>query len=257
MKTLEENKDLKSQIGVLEQQVNQMRNEQDEFIQIASHDLQAPLRKLSSFTDLLLSKFPLAANEEILHYKTKIDSCISQMRELLDKLTTLSEVTSSRVEFQPCDLNLVLKKVLNEMAEGIKINNVAITTSELPIIEGISNQFYELFKNLLQNAILYRKKDQSANICIQSRQIENEEQFLLKYSPNTYYQIEIIDNGIGIDEELLGKVFQPFVRLHGKSEYPGHGLGLTICKRIVENHKGILTVESNNNGSRFIIFLPK
>ena len=244
----------------LREELSKIRITQDEFIQLASHDLHAPLRKLTSFSDLLISKIPVEEKAALSKYIEKMEGSVDQMRELLDRLITLSQVSlhKSDAEFQSCDLNAILKNVYDDLNKEMKLNNAEITIQKLPVIDGIPSQLYIMFRNIIENALLYKNKSQLVNISIQSTQIENTEQFLLSNSNNTaYFKISINDNGIGIDKEYLGKLFQPFIRLQGKSDYPGYGLGLAICKRIVDNHFGEINAISDANGSRFIIILPQ
>jgi signal transduction histidine kinase len=116
-----------------------------------------------------------------------------------------------------------------------------------------------LFKNLIENAAKFRKREGKAAINIRSEELAKDEQSHLKLpAGERYYKITVEDNGIGFDQQWAQKIFEPFVRLHGKSEFPGNGLGLAISKRIAENHKGIIYAESQKDiGSRFIVILPQ
>ena len=136
---------------------------------------------------------------------------------------------------------------------------ISIVTSSLPVIEGDSLQYKQLFRNILVNAIRFSKKDILPVVEIKSEPTGREE--VKKFNldeDKVYFRITVSDNGIGFRQEYAEVIFNPFVRLNGKSEYPGNGIGLAICKKIVENHRGIIYAEGDENtGTRFVIILPQ
>jgi signal transduction histidine kinase len=152
----------------------------------------------------------------------------------------------------------VTKKLLNESDAVIKEKKAVITLSGLPSIEADKGQCRQLLKSILDNALLFSKKDTPPVIDISSFELDNEEKNRLDLDPDkTYYKTVVSDNGIGFSPEDAGNIFNPFVRLHGKS-FPGNGLGLAIAKRIVDNHRGIIYAEAEENiGARFIFILPE
>lgn len=228
----------------------------EEFLHLAAHDLHAPLRKLISFTDLLISKLPTDAGNAIKPYKEKIEHSVTEMRGIVNRLALYSSLDCPKETFEPVDLNNIVHQVLAGMNEEIPPSTTT-NIDQLPTIDAIPTQIKELFRQLFQNAFLYRNKASAVNIMVKSIELANGEQFLHDHSnPGHYYKIEVIDNGIGINTENMDKIFQPFTRLQGKSEYPGHGFGLAISKKIIANHKGAISVESDENGSTFILILP-
>jgi signal transduction histidine kinase len=152
-----------------------------------------------------------------------------------------------------------VQEALQELPAAIKEKQAVIATLTLPVIEGNRDQFRLLFKNLLENSIKFSKKDRAPQINIDSAILTAEEKRELDLDDNLpYYRIEIDDNGIGFKTENAQKIFHPFVRLHGKSQFPGNGIGLAICRKIMEIHHGIIYAEGRENeGSRFILILPE
>jgi hypothetical protein len=235
---------------------------------MAAHDLETPLRKLSVFIDRLTTKYAdISQNdEESKEWITRINGCITDMRSLIDGLSELVDVTADSMKPGPCDISEIVKELLQELDAVIKEKKAVITASHLPIIQGDEIQLKQLFKNIIGNAIRFSKKNISPEIHINSRRLTGEENNLLNLpQAKQYYKIEISDNGIGFKQEYAQKIFQPFVRLNGKSAFTGNGLGLAICKRIADNHQGILFAESlsadeagmEKTGTRFTLIIPE
>jgi light-regulated signal transduction histidine kinase (bacteriophytochrome) len=231
-----------------------------EFIDIAVHDLQAPLRKLSVLIDRLTTKYTEVSQNDIQaqEWLIRINGCITDMRSLIDGLSELAGVTADTMKWGPCDISEVVKEVLLELDPEIKEKKAVIIESPLPIIEGDEIQLKQLFKNVLENAIRFSKKNISPEIDIRWYKLTDEEKNISALEQTKqYHKIEISDNGIGFRQEYVQKIFQPFVRLNGKSAFAGNGLGLAVCKRIVDNHQGILFAESMDTGSRFTLIIPE
>jgi light-regulated signal transduction histidine kinase (bacteriophytochrome) len=231
-----------------------------EFIDIAVHDLQAPLRKLSVFIEKLTAKYTDVSQNDVQtqEWLTRINGCITDMRSLIDGLSELAGVTTDSMKPGPCDISEIVKEVLQELDPVIKEKKAVIIESPLPIIEGDEVQLKQLFKNVLENAIRFSKKNISPKIEIRCFGLTDEEKNISALQQTKqYYKMEISDNGIGFKQEYAQKIFQPFVRLNGKSAFAGNGLGLVICKRVVDNHQGILFAEGMDTGSRFILIIPE
>ena len=235
------------------------KDQVSDFVEAAAHDLHAPLRKLSILIDRVFTKhaeqFPADAKE----YVTRINRCIEEMRLLIDGMTELAKAEVHAFAFVDCDLNIIIQQTLDVLNEEIKEKNAKIEVNPLPVIKGNHVQYQQLFKNLLENAIKFSRKDVSPAICISCEAMKRDEKFFFKLPLNKeYYKIEISDNGIGFNQVNAEKIFEPFVRLHSKSEYEGSGLGLSICKKIADNHDGIIYAEGEENkGSRFTLILPE
>ncbi|MDB5199605.1 MAG: hypothetical protein JWO92_1568 [Chitinophagaceae bacterium] len=252
-------KHLETELQKATETLTEYKKQQEEFILMASHDLQAPLRKLSTFVERLIFKFKEASGEEAKSYIDRIQLTVKSMRAMIDSLAALSNITEAEDDFQKCDLNDLLQKNLDDIRVIVPENNAEITWSSLPVIEGNCTQLKHLFLNLISNSIKFQKKDTSLQIKINSEKINEEEKKILGLSADKiYHKIEIADNGIGFEEQYSEKIFQPFQRLHGKSDYEGNGLGLAICKKIMEKHHGIIYAKgSKDSGARFILILPE
>jgi hypothetical protein len=231
--------------------------EYSDLIDLAVHDLDAPLRKLTLLVGMLTNK--LAADKDTQSYIERIENCVGDMRSLVDDLSILGKISSHEMEPTLCNMDTIIQQALQDLPATIKEKKAVITALSLPEIEGDQRQFRSLFKNLLENAIKFNKKDTSPEIHIQSSVLTSKEKNDLSLgSERLYYKIEINDNGIGFKSEHAEKIFQPFVRLHGKSQFSGNGIGLAICKKIMDIHHGIIYAEGRENlGSRFVLILPE
>ena len=160
-------------------------------------------------------------------------------------LLNYSRIESKGEEFRPTPLDDVVRDVISDMEVGIREAAAQVSVGPLPMVTGDPNQLRQLFQNLVGNAIKYRQTETPTVVEVSGEQNEGKCRILVK------------DNGIGFDEKYLDKVFQPFQRLHGRDVYPGLGIGLAICRKIVERHHGTITAESTpGEGSTFIITLP-
>jgi len=235
------------------------KQDYEQFIHFAAHDLDSPLRKLSTFVARLGTKYKEVNDEDIKTYLARIENCVEEMRSVIDSLQKLSLVSSEKTTVQNCDLKKIVEKTLNNLQEEIKERKTDFQTGDLPVIQGNENQFLLLFKNIFDNSIKFSRGDQSLTVQILSAVLSKEEKLKFNLSGETvYYKIFIMDNGRGFEQEQAEDIFKPFVRLHGKSEIPGTGLGLSICKKIVENHHGFIYAEGfKNSGSRFVLILPQ
>ena len=250
-----------NKIEQLSLELEDYKKNYSEFIDIAVHDLQAPLRKLSVFIEKLTAKYTDVSQNDVQaqEWLTRIHGCITDMRLLIDGLSELAGVTTDSMKPGSCDISEIVKEILQELGPVIKEKKAVIIESPLPIIEGDEVQLKQLFKNVLENAIRFSKKNISPEIDIRWCKLTDEEKNISALQQTKqYYKIEISDNGIGFKQEYAQKIFQPFVRLNGKSAFAGNGLGLAICKRIVDNHQGILYAEGiENTGTRFTLIIPE
>ena len=230
-----------------------------DFLDHSSHDLNAPLRRLSVFVDRLTEKPENLDPEEIQTIVSRIKRTVSGMQNLIESITELSKVTINVNQYVPCELSLIIKKIIQSLQNSIKEKNAEITINDMPVIEGDPEQLEKLFRNLIVNSLQFNKHDVPVQISIKSGIVENEEKRLYNLPNNkSYSKIEISDNGSGFKIEYANKIFQPFVRLHAKTEHSGPGLGLSVCKKIIDNHHGIIFAEGNENlGAQFIVILPK
>ena len=232
--------------------------EKEEFIYIAAHELKAPLRKITTFSERLIEKYQNNLNEEALGYLKRIENNVASMQSLIDDLSALSQIEAN-VDFAKCDVDILINEVLKESAVLIEENNAQIESTALPCLECNPKLLKEVFKNLIDNSIKFQPKGQNAQIRIESQLLTGEEKTRLRLpADRVYYKITFADNGIGFEQENASKVFKAFQRLNGKSEYAGNGLGLAICKKIIDMHKGLLYANGNiNAGCLFVLILPQ
>ncbi|MDB5245729.1 MAG: hypothetical protein JWQ40_123 [Segetibacter sp.] len=238
-------------------ELEKTNNQLKEFAYAASHDLQEPLRKITTFINMIteVEKDELTDKSKIIFHKV---ICASErMNLLISDLFVLSQISNYDDSIEETDLNVILEKVTEDLSLEIEQSKAIIHKSNLSTIHGITRQIQQLFQNLLSNAIKYAKKEVAPVIYIKHELVKPNEQLLDDLEPLTaYHKISFVDNGIGFNQEYSQKIFQMFYRLHGRSEYSGTGIGLAICKRIAENHKGIIKVESEEGtGSRFDVYL--
>lgn len=247
---------------ILENKVKELdrsNKELEEFAYIASHDLQEPLRKITSFSERLKEKLPSNLEPDVQLYLNRMLAATENMRTLIDNLLEFSRTSRNREPFSKVDLNTVVAEVKADLELKIEETNAQIQSGKLPVIDGIPMQMRQLFTNLFTNAIKFRKPEQPPRIAVSARTLSEEEIESHHLKPNTkYYLLTVSDQGIGFDQEYAEKIFQIFQRLHGKAEYPGSGIGLAICKKIVDNHLGVLYAEGlSGKGATFNIILPE
>jgi signal transduction histidine kinase len=222
---------------------------------IASHDLQEPLRKIITFSRLVMDRF-LGGIPEALQYMNKVISSSERMRNLINDLLSYSRL-AEKPRFHICNLNQLLQETMADLEVAVKEKNARIQVSQLPAIEAIPDQMRQLFQNLVSNALKFSKRDTPPVIKIWS---ELTDQRSLTGNPavkGAWCRIYIADNGIGFNEMYLDKIFHMFQRLHGKGEYDGTGIGLTIVKKIIQKHNGLISAESKEGeGATFVLVLP-
>lgn len=226
------------------QALTRSNRELENFAYVASHDLQAPLRHISSYVDLISDTVIQNASPEVKKWFKYILDGTATMKALIDGLLAYSRVRGDKREFINVDLNAIVEKVsmyLKSLDSSAKIEWM-----HLPNVKGSEMHLQQLFQNLLQNAVKYRRKDVSPVIKISCEEHTD------------YYQVSVSDNGIGIDPTHFEKIFQLFQRLHTREQYEGTGLGLALCRKIVELHGGKIWLESApGQGATFFITLNK
>ncbi|MCI9846463.1 CHASE3 domain-containing protein [Flavobacterium pectinovorum] len=240
-------------------QLEKSNKELASFNHVASHDLQEPLRKIQTFISRISETDRAAISDNAKEYLIKIETSAKRMRVLIDDLLLFSKTNTTKKEFIKSDLNELLENSKSELAVILDEKKGTIKVSKLPKLHVIPYQIEQLFINLIGNSLKYSQPEIAPQIVIRCEKIlSNEIPELIDQPFKKFYKITFTDNGMGFDPQFKDNIFVLFQRLHSKTDYPGTGIGLAICKKIVENHKGYITADSKpNEGSVFTIFLPE
>jgi signal transduction histidine kinase len=251
-RTMEESLDKKMQ------ELSRSNRELEEFAYAASHDLQEPLRKIATFSDRLREKYKTQLHGEGEMYLTRMNASAENMRLLINALLDFSRITQTQAPFAQVSLSLMVKHVLSDLELKIEETSCVVSIGVLPVVDAIATHMKQLFLNLITNAIKFRKTGVPPVISITTLKPTQDEITSHGLSPIcTYHKIVVSDNGIGFEPQYANRIFQVFQRLHGKAEYPGSGVGLAICKKIMEHHKGAIYAESKNGeGAVFNLLIP-
>lgn len=228
------------------------------FNHVASHDLQEPLRKIQTFISRIYDRENDHLSPQGRDYLERIQVAAKRMRVLIDDLLLFSRTNKVEKVYERTQLDSLLEQAIQELTQQIEETKANIQAEPLPELVIIPFQIQQLFINLIANSIKYSKPDVPPKIKIKSEVINsNDYGDLIKDQNKIFYKIDVIDNGLGFEQEYAEAIFTLFYRLHNNSDYPGTGIGLAICKKIVENHKGYIMAESMpGEGTTFSIFLP-
>lgn len=230
---------------VYTERLEQSNRDLQEFAYVASHDLQEPLRKVQAFSDRLATKYTHVLDESGRDYLKRMRDASQRMQALINDLLSLSRVATRAQPFVDINLNTMIEEVLSDLENQIERAKGRVEVGELPNIEADPTQIHQLLQNLISNALKFHTHERHPVINV-SAKIEG-----------TTCQISVADNGIGFDIQYLDRIFKPFQRLHSREEYEGSGMGLAICRRIVERHSGTITATSTpGEGTTFIVVLP-
>jgi PAS domain S-box-containing protein len=254
----EEIKQMADELMRYNKELERSNKELESFTFVASHDLQEPLRKIQTFLNLINEKEQEVLSDTSKTYLRRTINAAGQMQQLIIDLLAWSRTTGSGEHFKKTNLNAILQHVKNELKEIIEVKKARIESTELPELNGIPFQFQQFFTNMISNSLKFSKPDVSPHIFISSEIVDGQD--LKNLNGNThkkYHRISFTDNGIGFETKFNDKIFDLFQRLHSKNEYSGTGIGLSICKKIIENHQGIITAHGEQGkGATFIIYLP-
>ncbi|MDB5250991.1 MAG: response regulator [Flaviaesturariibacter sp.] len=237
-----------------------INEELDRFAYVASHDLQEPLRKIMVFSDVLAMKLQGKVEPDVQNSLDKIVKASDRMQKLINDLLKFSRHASGTEDFKNVDLNELVAEVVSDLEADIQRKEARVSFEALPVIQAIPSQLRQLFQNLIGNALKFSRPDTAPIVEIRSEVIENMKSTNSQglTTARTFHRISISDNGIGFDGKYADDIFVVFKRLHSYHEFEGSGIGLSICKKIVDKHKGTITAHSTlNEGATFVITLPE
>ena len=250
-------KDLNQQLLSNIARLESANNDLDRFAFMASHDLQEPLRKIRTFIDLLYVKNKHILDDYAQTQINRIQNAAERMQRLINDILAFSKISTQNESFISSDLNIVVKEVLEDMELVIRDKKAQVIVGNLPMLYVNPGLMRPLFYNLIDNALKYSKKDESPVIYIRT---EDRPVISSNGNPekqNKFCRILIEDNGIGFDQKYAEQIFDMFRRLHVNVEFAGTGIGLALCKKIVEKHMGFISAQSKiDKGSTFIVSLP-
>jgi len=263
-KEIEERKKSEEQVTQLNLQlldnIHQLKatnEELDNFAYIASHDLQEPLRKIRTFSDMLMKKFGEEISESAAEYLEKIDRSSKRMQQLIDDILSFSRFSANSDAFKLTDLNEIAEQVLSDLELAIQDKKAKVSIVELPTLPVVPSMFRQLFQNLITNSLKFSKPDIPPMIEIKTATVKG--MMIPGIKPNMikdeFHTITVTDNGIGFEEKYADMIFVIFKRLQNNKK--GTGIGLAICKKIADKHNGYIYAESKlNEGSTFTIAVP-
>jgi len=247
----ERTKDLKE----ANQQLTHYNEQLEEFAYAASHDMKEPLRKILFYNNHLSETASSKLTEKEREYLNRSINAAKRMAGLIDDLLEYSKASSVSKNFEAVDLNEIIDEIALAHKDVMEQTKASLHFSSLPIVSAIPFQIRQLFDNLITNALKYHYPGRKPEIVITATQTTNENISDLDRE-KTYYKISVCDNGIGFEEEYSEKIFELFQRL-GSTKYSGTGVGLALCKKIVQNHQGTIKASGRiNEGACFDIFLP-
>jgi PAS domain S-box-containing protein len=244
MTDISDRKQSEEKLEALAGELERSNKELEQFAHIASHDLQEPLRKIQAFGNMLVTKNSDKLDEQGKDYILRIQNAAKRMSELIRDLLKYSRVATRAEPLETVDLEEAVMEVIADLEIRIKRSGANVEVLELPVVKAVKSQMRQLFQNIISNALKFHGEEQP-RIRIRSQFTDDNCQMFVE------------DNGIGFDEAYVDRIFMPFPRLHGRSAYEGTGMGLAICRKIVERHGGSIIAKSKpGKGSTFIITLP-
>lgn len=231
--------------------------ELQDFASVASHDLQEPLRKVQAFGDRLKIKYAAVLDDQGRDYLERIQNAARRMQTLINDLLTFSRVTTKAQPFVPTNLSTATREVVSDLEVRIEQVKGQVDIGPMPTIEADPLQIRQLMQNLIGNALKYHKPEEPPMVKVTSHPIQGTETTRPGEPSREFCQITVEDNGIGFEEIYSERIFTIFQRLHGRSEYEGTGVGLAVCRKIVERHGGSISARSTpGKGSTFLVTLP-
>lgn len=243
------------ELRLYSEELSRSNRELEDFAFVASHDLQEPLRKIQAFGDRLEASFSQNLGEQGLDYMKRMRNAAQRMSHLINDLLDFSRINTRGRDFTTTDLTDIINCALDDLEIAVQESNAEINVGNLPVIQADSSQLSQLFLNLLSNSLKFRVPDITPVITITAA--VHQPNIMQQAICPDWYVITLTDNGIGFAKEYSEKIFTPFQRLHGRSEYKGTGIGLAVCRRIVERHRGVIYASGEPGvGATFTLILP-
>jgi light-regulated signal transduction histidine kinase (bacteriophytochrome) len=241
----------------MNRQLNESRDENRQYQHISSHNLQEPLRKIRMFSSMLIDAAEAKDTERAKYLSLKINASTQKFSMMIKDLSDFSELKDT--SFEPVDLNKIISDVRVQLKSELEEKNAELSVAEIPVIQAVPFQMEQLFYHLIHNSIKFAKKDESPLIDIQAKVLSREE--IIKVIPTArgieFLEILMEDNGIGIEKSQLENIFDMFSQLPYDKTQMGRGIGLSYCRKIIRNHNGIITAQSESGkGTRLRIILP-
>jgi len=248
MMDVTERRQAEAKLAVYATRLERSNRELQDFASVASHDLQEPLRKIRAFGDRLAAKWGVALGDSGGDYIRRMQSAAGRMQTLINDLLMFSRVESKARPFVEVDLGVVAREVVADLEVQIEQAGATVDVGRLPVVEADPLQMRQLLQNLIGNSLKYRREGTKPAVKVYGEVAEDG-------GPTRRILVE--DNGIGFDEKYLDRIFTVFQRLHGRTEYEGTGIGLAVCRKIVERHGGSITARSApQEGATFVVTLP-
>ena len=251
-----EMKSLNTELLAKNRQLQITNEELDSFNFITSHDLQEPVRKIRTFISIIEETDYDKLSEKSKHNFQRMQAASIRIQDLLQDLLTYSQLNEKNLEVINVDLNEVVGKVKEKLSAQLANTNAVIHNGQLPKVKGVAFQMEQLFEQLISNSLKYKRPEVAPEIKIAHSIISKQNAISGTLLQDNYHKISVSDNGLGFEQEQERKIFELFTQLHNK-EYGGTGIGLTICKKIVQNHNGLIQARGKpNEGAVFEIYLP-
>ena len=246
------NDDLEKKVKERTAELEWKNRELREFTSIASHDLQEPLRKIKLFGDLVQQELSGVLTDKAHDYLERMNKAAGRMQRLIKSVLSYSHTSPRKTPFERVDLRSIVEVIANDLLPEEEGLTPVFEITDLPVIDADPVQMHQLFQNLLANAVHYHKKNQAPMIKVSSRIPESDDR-----QNNCTCELIVEDNGIGFDMTYADRIFLPFERLHARNKFKGTGMGLAICRKITELHRGkIVAYSTPGEGSTFIVTLP-
>ena len=256
----EELREANLQLTRFNEELSRSNSNLEEFAYAASHDMKEPIRKIHFFSDRIRRNLADRFTEEEIRYFDRMDAAARRMGSLIDDLLSYSQVSLRPRLFDEVNLNNVIRQVLNDLELEIEEKGAEIHVPELCVLKGYQRQVQQAFQNLISNALKFHTPGTQPVITINGKTVEGrhcELKLSAEQQQKKYYIVEVADNGIGFDPGDTERIFNVFTRLHGNAEYTGTGVGLSIVRKVAENHQGFVTANSEpGKGASFQLFFP-